>query len=986
MIASLKNYGRIARTVLGIVAGFLVLGIVGSLIMGARATSAASAQVVAQAQTIVDGSLALAFTPEDLMGPVSAERSYELTDQVRAVVIDPSDFEQVTLFGPDGTILYSTQQSLIGDQLTGEQGSIREALKGLPQTQNVDGTISVQLPLRFRSGVGGPAVVELTRPNDPVATAAGPWRTNALFLFAMFVLLGIGVFVVARVIAVAGQSEDPRAQAARAQMAPQPIAQPSRPRPAPTQQPGMREEIEARHRAEERARAAEERQTVLQEQYRTTLDELRSAQVAMTQRPSGDPAAEERALRAEAQLQSLQRQVATLSDERTEIARALEEARRGTGGDPELESRVRTAEREAMGLRVELEAVRSQRGRGADVQSELDTVNIEFVQAKDALTGATADLRSAERELDDLRNEVRALRNEEQRAAMLDDELRAAKAELESFRASHRADLVEREAEFEEKVRAAREQFQQQLEQFEESYRGQLGAREADLAGSIAKAEAQARAAVIELESMRSEGEAARAEAAGREQRLLETVEELSLARKEAEALKREIAERTVAVSQGRKEADEMRRTITGLQADLVQVTAAAEGARVEADTDRARAAELEQTAGTRDREIRSLSERVEKMTRMLDDAAAENAELNRKLQDHDARRQLELAGDSGRADIDELLRVTQERLAGQTEKLIAAEDRAKELDLELTSTRDRIEVAEGELRTHQMSEALREMHQPAAHDDGEVETKIVEDRRASTPFMRELSHDAKKSLTRIMGISQILKHKKDGKDQAQLIKQLSSYARRLDYTVADIVEADRLANGSIDLRIRRVDLEALVQRVVEESGIATEHEVQVHADPVKVRLDPQRTEQILLGLLRNADERTGAKEIVIVRLQPQDGGALITVEDPAPSSDASVSAVVRRFAEVQGGWAKVTPRDDGGTACRVFLPDASSVPAPEPELDPETVADADRDVAPELRIVVGDTPEGFEPSAEQILSQELRRLAELSSEDGKRR
>jgi hypothetical protein len=90
------------------------------------------------------------------------------------------------------------------------------------------------------------------------------------------------------------------------------------------------------------------------------------------------------------------------------------------------------------------------------------------------------------------------------------------------------------------------------------------------------------------------------------------------------------------------------------------------------------------------DRDRASQQARAEKLVRQLEDAAAENAELNRRLQDFEARRQLELADDQGRAQIDQLLQVTQERLAGQTEKLIAAEDRAKELETDLITARNR--------------------------------------------------------------------------------------------------------------------------------------------------------------------------------------------------------------------------------------------------------------------------------------------------------
>src|SRR5512144_2412195 len=109
MIASLKGYGRIARTVLAVIAALLVLGIVGSLVMGARATASAKEQVVQQAEAIANGSLTLAFTPNDVTAPVSPDRAAALTNQLQAIVVDPSEFDTVTLYDPAGTILYSTE-------------------------------------------------------------------------------------------------------------------------------------------------------------------------------------------------------------------------------------------------------------------------------------------------------------------------------------------------------------------------------------------------------------------------------------------------------------------------------------------------------------------------------------------------------------------------------------------------------------------------------------------------------------------------------------------------------------------------------------------------------------------------------------------------------------------------------------------------------------------------------------------------------------
>ena len=1008
MIASLKGYGRIARALLAALGALLVIGIAGSLVMSVRARHSAQDQIVHQAQTITDSSLTLAFTPADLSAPASASRADQLTTQIQAIVIDPSDFDAVTLFSPEGTILYSTATTRIGTDLPGEKDSIKEALRGVPVTSDFNGTLSVDLPLRFRSGVGGPAVVQLTHPDGPIAAAAGPWRTNAMFLFALLVLLGVAVFGVARLLAVVSHANE-QVETPRPAPAALPIARQAAPHP------GLREEAEARRRSEERARAAEERLSLLQEQYRSTLEELQAFQ-ELARQPRGastsesrpDPRMEERALRAEGQVQELGQQLKTVTKERERLATQLQEAIHDAASTSteDHDLRLREAELEAIGLNAELDvtkeqldatrrelaSLRTSAGRSDKMQEELDAAAIEVLQVKDTLTGTQSQLARAMQELEDAHTELRALRNEEQRAAMLEDELRAAKAEVESIRASHKADLVEREADLEEKVRGTREEFQRQLDEIEASYREQLAQREAELGGRLTDAESTAITAGDELTVARDEVAAARAEAASREQQLLDAHDEIARLREELKGNETEVKERTVAVGQALKESEDMRRSLTAMQEDLARADAAVEDLRGELETERLRNAEGEDVTIKAERDRAAQQARAEKLVRQLEEAAAENAELNRRLQDAEARRQLELADDQGRAQIDQLLRVTQERLAGQTEKLIAAEDRVKDLETDLTTSRERLEVVEGDLRMHQMSDALRETREPEGADAPVSEAvatesaPAAEDRRATTPFLKELSVDAKRSVAKINGITQLLKHKKDGKDQAQLIKQLTAYARKLDHTVADLADAERLVSGAIELNVRRTDLESLVARVVEEATADSDHDVRVVSESVKAKVDPLRVEQILNGMLRTSSERTQSGKTIVVRLQQVAGGAQLSVEDPEPSSDASISPVVRRLIEVLGGSITAESREGGGSAFRVFLPDGTAGATP-PALTPDVQIVVEDSSAPvsaapaEPAAAPAATPEDEPWEAErahQQLAAELRRLAEL--------
>jgi chromosome segregation ATPase len=933
-----KSGTGIAKIALIGLAVLLLTGVAGSLVMGSVARNAALEDSVTQARAIADGSLSLVFRPDDLDTIASDVRTDVLSDQIRSVVIDPSSFDTVTLWSPSAEILYATEEGRIGNRLDGERERIRVALRGTPQTRVAGGVISIMLPLRFESGVGGPAAVELTTADDHVAAASAPWRAMTLFSgVALLVVGGLLLWILRRPVTSSVPRVAPRAAAAQAAPGTRPISVPA---------PGMKEEGDARRKAEDRARAAEERLGVLQDQYRKTLDELQGAQNRLREATTAqaDPTLEERAMLAEQRAAALEdharsaderarsleerarelgerarlfeRQAQSTKAELDEMNRRLSERPSAAEGD--ADGRLQTAEQETIGLRAELEgaqtqlsllqrelqALRPQADRAKTLQAELDAIHTEALHARETSVSSQAELSTKARELQDLRAEVRALRAEEQRAAMLEDELRTVRAELESVAASHRAELVEREADLEAKVRTAREEFQAELTLLTERHAEELAAKDAALAQRLARVEdsTQQRIDAVqrELEERTKRFGTAEADIAAAQAEAARATGQLATVQAELEATVAQLASRSEALTQA---------------------------------TERVREAE---------QHAHDELARNERLAAEIESASQDNADLNRRLQEIESRRQLEIADTEGRADLDEILRVTQERLAGQTEKLIAAEERVHALEREMEVAATKLEETEGELRQQQMAAAMRHLRGETTETgernaaDEHSEGVPIEDRRATSPFMKELSSDARHSLTRILGITQILKHKKDGKEQAQLVRQLATHTRRLEHIVADLADADRLVRGEIELTVRRTDLEALVRRVVEESGIDADHEVRVETERVVVAVDQLRTEQLLAGLLRTSGDRTPPKKAITVRLAAADGGAIISVDDPEPSSDASLSPVVQRFAEVQAGWSSVESRDNGGSSFKVFLPDGAGTerPAAEPMTD----------------------------------------------------
>ena len=132
--------------------------------------------------------------------------------------------------------------------------------------------------------------------------------------------------------------------------------------------------------------------------------------------------------------------------------------------------------------------------------------------------------------------------------------------------------------------------------------------------------------------------------------------------------------------------------------------------------------------------------------------------------------------------------------------------------------------------------------------------------------------------------------------------------------------------------------------------------------------LDPTDSVAVPRKVARRLERLDG--KTITVRLIRDKGGALIVVEDSESSVEISLSPMVRRLAEVQGGWAKVAPREGGGAAFQVFLPAGGPGGAPPAEAEPES-ADGERETEP-----VEDEPNHW-VKAEQALVRELRELSQ---------
>ena len=262
-------------------------------------------------------------------------------------------------------------------------------------------------------------------------------------------------------------------------------------------------------------------------------------------------------------------------------------------------------------------------------------------------------------------------------------------------------------------------------------------------------------------------------------------------------------------------------------------------------------------------------------------------------------------------------------------------------------------DLTASKLASARLAEAL-DREQDAAHQLAaalERERAAAEHLRAvdemKTTFLQAVSHDLRTPLTTVLGIALTLEQRAalPDEDVADLLQRLSASARKLDGLLADLLDLDRLARGTLTPRRQQVDLGALTRHVVDEVGVAAEHAVVVDAPALQIAVDAPKVERIVENLLVNAARHTPAGTTIWVGVRPHDGGALLLVEDEGPGVPAELReqifqpfrkgrnvadhapgsgiglALVARFAELHGGRAWVQDRPGGGASFRVFLP-----------------------------------------------------------------
>jgi signal transduction histidine kinase/CheY-like chemotaxis protein len=150
--------------------------------------------------------------------------------------------------------------------------------------------------------------------------------------------------------------------------------------------------------------------------------------------------------------------------------------------------------------------------------------------------------------------------------------------------------------------------------------------------------------------------------------------------------------------------------------------------------------------------------------------------------------------------------------------------------------------------------------------------------------FLAMLGHELRNPISAILTASELM-DRRDGQPADRERHVVGRQVRHLSRLVDDLLDVSRVTHGKIPLQEKRIDLRPLLQRIAQGFEKAADlQEVQlgcaVPDEPVIIRGDPLRLEQIVGNLVSNAVKYTNRGGEVEVRLERDAGNAVVRVRD----------------------------------------------------------------------------------------------------------
>lgn len=209
--------------------------------------------------------------------------------------------------------------------------------------------------------------------------------------------------------------------------------------------------------------------------------------------------------------------------------------------------------------------------------------------------------------------------------------------------------------------------------------------------------------------------------------------------------------------------------------------------------------------------------------------------------------------------------------------------------------------------------------------------------------FLLDVSHDLQAPIAAIVGLAELLRTQElDAGEQSRVVAQLELSARDTGAMLRELLDYQRIEEAATPAQRGGVDVAVVVKRAASLVD-AKDHPLHLDLSSAIAHVDAAIVERIITNLVRNAAQHTSPGTTIWVRCRREPDGVLLVVEDDGPgiAADRRASvfdlfqrgrprgdskglgvglALVRRFAQLHGGYARVEERPGGGASFHVLL------------------------------------------------------------------
>jgi signal transduction histidine kinase/integral membrane sensor domain MASE1 len=242
-------------------------------------------------------------------------------------------------------------------------------------------------------------------------------------------------------------------------------------------------------------------------------------------------------------------------------------------------------------------------------------------------------------------------------------------------------------------------------------------------------------------------------------------------------------------------------------------------------------------------------------------------------------------------------------------------------------------------------------------HELAEQTQRAIEASRHKTDFLAKMSHELRTPLNSIVGFSDLLIETPDVSQDKRgaFLQNIRRSGRHLLGLINDLLDIAKVESGRIQLDWQKVDLRQVVRNSVATTMPLVNRKrqqlvVDLPSEPIMVRADQTRMEQVVLNLLSNANKFSPEGTTITIRAERTEQGCSVEVHDEglgipaeyhekvfeeflqlsAPGRQTEGTglglALVKRLIEAQGGRVSLRSASGQGSTFLLTLPRSKNI------------------------------------------------------------